>query len=110
MLECTDAWIILVSKELIAFIAPSSSSTQERGEWQASVARKKSACLTEVSVAGRFYCKIPRNPGELSMRKQCVPGSFFSAHAQEPGNEAIQRSALCWLTIEWLLMSLSGCG
>ena len=26
---------------------------------------------------------------ELSMRKQCVPGSFLSAHAQEPGNEAI---------------------
>ena len=22
------------------------------------------------------------------MRKQCVPGSFFSAHAQKPGNEA----------------------
>ena len=22
------------------------------------------------------------------MRKQCVPGSFLSAHAQEPGNEA----------------------
>ena len=26
--------------------------------------------------------------GELSMRKQCVPGFFFSAHALEPGNEA----------------------
>ena len=25
---------------------------------------------------------------QLSMRKQCVPGSFFSTHAQEPGNEA----------------------
>ena len=25
------------------------------------------------------------------MRKQCVPGSFFSAHAQEPGNEATIR-------------------
>ena len=23
------------------------------------------------------------------MRKQCVPGSFLSAHALEPGNEAI---------------------
>ena len=22
------------------------------------------------------------------MRKQCVPGSFLPAHAQEPGNEA----------------------
>ena len=27
--------------------------------------------------------------GELSMRKQCVPGSFSSAHAREPGNKAI---------------------
>ena len=26
--------------------------------------------------------------GELSIRKQCVPGSFFSTHSQEPGNEA----------------------
>ena len=25
--------------------------------------------------------------GELSMRKQCVPGSFFSVHAHEPGNK-----------------------
>ena len=26
--------------------------------------------------------------GTWRMRGQCVPGSFFSAHAQEPGNEA----------------------
>ena len=26
--------------------------------------------------------------GELSMRKQCIPGYFLSAHAPEPGNEA----------------------
>ena len=32
--------------------------------------------------------KFPEIPGELSMHKQCVPGSFFSTHAQEPGNEA----------------------
>ena len=34
---------------------------------------------------------LPRFPeilGELSMCKQCVLGSFSSAHAQEPGNEA----------------------
>ena len=24
---------------------------------------------------------------ELSIRKQCAPGSFFSAHALEPGNK-----------------------
>ena len=39
------------------------------------------ADFTEIS-------KFPEILGELSMRKQCVPGSFFSAHAQEPGNEA----------------------
>ena len=32
--------------------------------------------------------KFPEILGELSMRKQCVPGSFLSAHALEPGNEA----------------------
>ena len=40
---------------------------------------------------GADFTKISKFPeilGELSMRKQCVPGSFFSAHAQEPGNEA----------------------
>ena len=34
--------------------------------------------------------KFPEILGELSMRNQCVPGSFFSVHAQEPGNEASQ--------------------
>ena len=61
----------------------------ERSEWQASLAREKSACLAEVSVTDRFYGnfqKFPEILGELSMRKQCVPGSFFSVHAQEPGN------------------------
>ena len=38
--------------------------------------------------------KFPEILGELSMRKQCVPGSFFSAHAQEPGNEATATSVL----------------
>ena len=40
---------------------------------------------------GADFTKISKFPeilGELSMRKQCVPGSFFSAHAQEPGNKA----------------------
>ena len=39
------------------------------------------ADFTEIS-------KFPEILGELSMRKQCVPGSFLSAHALEPGNEA----------------------
>ena len=32
--------------------------------------------------------KFPEILGELSMCKQCVPGSFFSTHALQPGNEA----------------------
>ena len=36
----------------------------------------------------REISKFPEILGELSMRKQCVPGSFFSAHALEPGDEA----------------------
>ena len=32
--------------------------------------------------------KFPDILGELSMHERCVPGSFFSAHAWEPGNEA----------------------
>ena len=32
--------------------------------------------------------KFPEILGELSMHKQCVPGSFLTAHALEPGNEA----------------------
>ena len=50
---------------------------KERGRWQASFIREKScngAYFTEIS-------KFPEILGKLSMRKQCVPGSFFSAHA-----------------------------
>ena len=36
--------------------------------------------------------KFPEILAELSMHKQCVPGSFFSAHALEPGNEARPRN------------------
>ena len=44
--------------------------------------------------------KFPETLRELSMRKQYVPGSFLSAHAQEPGNEASManafgRSSMC---------------
>jgi len=45
----------------------------------------------EVSVTKQILQKISKFPeilGELSMRKQCVPGSFFSAHSLEPGNKA----------------------
>ena len=60
---------------------------RECGQWQASFIREKSACLAEVSVTEHIF-KFPEILGKLSMRKQCVPGSFLPAHAQEPGNEA----------------------
>ena len=62
----------------------------ECGQWQASSTRKL-AGLTEVSVAEQILqnSKFPEILGELSMRKHSVPGSFFSTHAQEPGNKAI---------------------
>ena len=33
--------------------------------------------------------KIPRNPGGTEREEQCVPGSFFSAHAREPVNKLL---------------------
>ena len=35
------------------------------------------------------------------MRKQCVPGSFFSAHALEPGNGAKWHPAHITSSVEW---------
>ena len=70
------SWIISVSEELIAFITPSSSSTRSvvtvgifhMGE---------GARLAEVSVMEQILQKFPEILGELSIRKQCVRGSFF---------------------------------
>ena len=42
----------------------------------------------------RKISQFPEILGELSMRKQCVPDSFLSAHALEPGNEAKPHSVL----------------
>ena len=58
----------------------------EHHQCQASLTREKSACLTEVSVTDRLYgnFQVPKILGELSMWKQCVPGSFLST--REPGN------------------------
>ena len=53
--------------------------------------------MGEVGIPCRGWCngadfteisKFPEILGELSMRKQCVPGSFFSADTLEPGNKA----------------------
>ena len=67
---------------------------------------QKCSLQVRAYVVKRFMCsvtepKISKSPeilGELSMRKQCVPGSFFSAHAQEPGNEAnlLPTWISCW--------------
>ena len=60
--------------------------------------REKSAYLAEVSVTEQILWKISKFPeilGELSMRKQCVPGSFLSVHALEPGNEAKNHATSC---------------
>ena len=43
------------------------------------------------------------------MRKQCVPGSFFSAHAQELGNEATSR-LYCRREITNFVLWFSPCG
>ena len=55
----------------------------------------ESAYLVEVGVTEQILWKISKFPeilAELSMCKQCVPGSFFSAYALEPGNEATKAS------------------
>ena len=63
---------------------------RECGQWQTSFIQEKLACLAEVSVTADFtgISKFPEILGKLSMRKQCVPGSFVPAHTREPGNEA----------------------
>ena len=43
--------------------------------------------------------KFPEILGELSMHKLCVPGSFFSAHVLEPGNEAKGNSAYAYIAV-----------
>ena len=52
---------------------------------------RKVGVLADVSVTEqvlREISKFSEIMGKLSMRKQCVPGSFLPAHAREPGNEA----------------------
>ena len=57
---------------------------RERGQWQASFTREKSACLEEVSVTEQILREVPNSEilGKLSMRKQRVLGSFLPAHAR----------------------------
>ena len=61
-------------------------------QWQAAFNyTREVGVLAEVSVTEQVLREISKFPeilGKLSMRKQCVPGSFLPAHAREPGNEA----------------------
>jgi len=77
-LERADAWTIPVSDKLIAFIAPSSLSTQSVVSGR-HLSRGKSW-----HISWRFNGQIlPKYPKfleilwKLSMHKQCVPGSFL---------------------------------
>ena len=89
------AWTTLASKELSTF---ASSLPRHRLQRAGSVAGSVAGIfytgevdwLAEVSVTEQILWEFP-NPGKPSMRKQCVPGSFLPAHAQEPGNEAKSR-------------------
>ena len=53
--------------------------------------------LAEVSVTEQVLREISKFPeilGKLSMRKQCVPGSFLPAHTREPGNKASETTVV----------------
>jgi len=64
----------------------------ERGQWHASFIQEKLAYLAEVSVTEQILRKFPNSQkswGNWACANSVyVPGSFFSAHTQEPGNEA----------------------
>ena len=66
-------------------------------QWQAAFMREVGV-LAEISVTEQVLREISKFQilGKLSMHKQCVPGFFLPAHAQEPGNEAKVSLAPCW--------------
>ena len=83
-----NEWTISTSKELSAFVTPLSSTQSGSvvGIFH----------MEEVAMPCRGQCnradfmeisEFPEILGELSMHKQCVPGSVFSVHAHEPGNK-----------------------
>ena len=52
----------------------------EHGQGQAFLTQELLACLAEVSVTNKLYGNFQNSRkswGELSMCKQCVPGSFY---------------------------------
>ena len=72
------------------FVAPSSLSAQsvvsDRHLYTGEVCTPCAGYRNRADL--KFPPEFPEILGELSMRKQCVPSALFSAHAQEPGNEA----------------------
>ena len=81
--------IISTSEELSAFVTLLSSSAQSGSV--VGIFHMEEAGMPCGGQCNRAdFVKISKFPeilGELSMRKQCVPGSFFSVHAHEPGNK-----------------------
>ena len=97
-LEWMNAWTIPASEEPSTFIAPSSLSTHSVVSGRQPLYEREVGVLAEVSVTEQVLREISKFPeilGKLSMRKQCVPGSFLPAHAREPGNE--DRSCDAWI-------------
>ena len=103
------AWMIPASKELSAFIAPLSLIAQSIAVFQGAVFQSHILLGHFMAVSqghskhlshGRSWLSrrglisvmkqvLQRNfLGELSVHKQCVPGSLLSFHAWEPGNES----------------------
>ena len=77
-------WTIPASEEPSTFIAPSSSSTQSVVSGSIFYMREVGV-LTEVSVTEQVLREISK------FHKQCVPGSFFSAHAQVQAKQSESR-------------------
>ena len=58
---------------------------RERGQWQASFFTGEVGVLRQVQCKGADFTGISKFPeilGKLTMRKQCVPGSFLPTHAR----------------------------
>ena len=77
-------WTISANEELSAFITPSYRM------WSVAdiFIQEKSTYVSHRSYCnGAEISKFSEILEELSMHKQCVPGSFLSTYSQEPGYE-----------------------
>ena len=107
----TDAWIVPVSEELIAFLAPLSLSTQVWSCRGRHLSRGISwVCLLEVSVMEQIlWNKFPGN--WASMHEQCVPSFFFSPMHKSLGPRLTTKQCgvvVCELTYLVSLSLLTG--